>query len=74
MNGYIQKVLLKYGHPRPSKAQLSAHKHREVIYGTKYQLTHEDDTRPPLDNQGTKRIQGIVAAFLYYYRAVEKSY
>ena len=71
MNGYIQKVLLKYGHPRPSKAQLSPHKHHEVIFGAKEQLTHEDDTSPPLDNQGTKLIQGIVGAFLYYARAVD---
>ena len=71
MNGYIQKVLLKYGHPRPSKAQLSPHKHREVIYGTKEQLIHEDDRSPPLNNQGTKRIQSIVGALLYYARAVD---
>ena len=71
MNGYIEKVLLKYGHPRPSKAQLSPHKHREVIYGAKEKSTHEDDTSMPLDNQGTKRIQGIVGALLYYAREVD---
>ena len=63
-------MLLKYGHPRPSKAQLSPHKHREVIYGVKEQLTHEGDTGPPLENQGTKRILGIVGALLCYDRAV----
>ena len=71
MNGYTEKVLLKYGHPCPSKAQLSPHKHREVIYGVKEQLTPEDNKSPPLDNQGTKRIQGIIGAFLYYGRAVD---
>ena len=70
MNGYIEKVLLKYGHPHPSKAQLSPHKHREVIYGTKEQLTQEDDTIPSLYNQSTKLIQGIVSALLYYGIAV----
>ena len=35
MDGYIAKVLLKYGHPSPKKPQLSLHKQREVIYGTK---------------------------------------
>ena len=72
MNEYIEKVRLKYGHPRPSKAQLSPHNYSEVIYGAKYQLTHEDDTSPSLDNQGTKQIQGIVGALLYYVRAVGK--
>ena len=64
-------MLLKYGHPHPSKAQLSPHNHREVIYGAKEQPTPEDDKSPPLDNQGKKRIQGIVGALLYYGRAVE---
>ena len=32
MNGYIDKLLMQYGHPRPSKSQLSPHKHREVTY------------------------------------------
>ena len=72
MKGYITKVLLKYGHPIPNKPQLSPHKHREVIYGAKEQLAPEDDTFPPLDSQGTKRVQGIVGALLYYARAVEK--
>ena len=70
MDGYIAKVLLKYGHPIPKKPQLSPHKHREVIYGAKEQLAPEDDTTPPLDRQGTKRVQGIVGALLYYDQAV----
>ena len=71
MDGYISKVLLKYGHPIPKKPQLSPHKHREVIYGAKEQITLEYDTTPPLYSQGTKRVQGIVSAFLYYARAVD---
>ena len=35
MDGYITIILLKYEHPRPSKLQLSPHKHSEVIYGAK---------------------------------------
>ena len=71
MDGYITRVLLKYGHPCPSKPQLSLHKHREVVYGAKEQLTPEDDTSPPLDNQGTKRVQVIVGTLVYYARAVD---
>ena len=63
-------MILKYGHPRQSKVQLSPHKHRELIYVAKEQLTPEDDKSPSLDNQGTKRIQGIVGTLLYYGRAV----
>ena len=71
MKGYISKVLLKYGHPIPKKPQFSPHKHREVIYGAKDQLAPEDDTTPPLDSQGTKRVQVIVGNLLYYARAVD---
>ena len=71
MKGYIAEVLLKYGHPIPKKPQLSPHKHREVIYGAKEQLTPEDNTTRPLDSQGKKRVQVIVGALLYYARAVD---
>ena len=64
MDGYITRVLLKYGHPRSSKPQISPQKYREVIYGVKEQLTPEDDTTLPLDSQGIKRVQGIVGALL----------
>ena len=62
MNGYIDKFLIKYGHPRPRRPQLSQHKHREVTYGAKEQLTPKENTIPALENEGTKPIQGIVGA------------
>ena len=71
MDIYIANVFLKYGHPNPKKTQLSPHKHREVIYGAKEQLAPEDETTPPLDSQGTKRVQGIIGALLYYAQAVD---
>ena len=72
MKGYIAKVLLEYGHPFPKKLQLSPHRHREISYGAQEQLAPEDDISPPLESQGTKRVQGIVGALLYYARAVDK--
>ena len=69
--GTFTRVLLKYGNPCPRKPQLSPHKHSEVIYGVKEQLTPEDYTSLPLDNQGTKHIQGIVGALLYYDQTVD---
>ena len=71
MDGYITRVLLKYGHPCPIKPQLSLHKQREVIYGVKEKLTPEDNTTLPLDSQGTKHVQGIVSALLYYDQSVD---
>ena len=71
MNGYIESLLIKYGHPRPHTPHISLHKHCELKYGSKEQLTPEEDTSPSLDNNETKCIQGIVGAFLYYARAVD---
>ena len=71
MNGYIDKLLMRYGHPRPRKPQISPHKYCEVKYVAKEQLTPEEDTSPPVDNEGTKRIHGIVGALLYYAGAVD---
>ena len=72
MKGYIEKVLLKYDHLYPKKPQLSSNTHRGISYGTKEQLAPEEDTSPPLDSQGTKRVQGIVGMLLYSARAADK--
>ena len=71
MNGYIAVLLLKYNHTPPRKPQHSPHKHRDITYGAKTQLTPEEDTSPPLDAAGVKRIQGIIGSLLYYARAVD---
>ena len=71
MNGYIDKLLIEYGHSQPRKSQLSPHKHCAVTYGAKEQLTSEEYKTIPLDKEGTKRIQGIFGALLYYARAVD---
>eukprot|EP00804_Cyclotella_cryptica_P021026 CCRYP_019778-RC/>CCRYP_019778-RC protein AED:0.43 eAED:0.43 QI:0/-1/0/1/-1/0/1/0/185 len=71
MDTYISALLLKYDHPRPRKPQHAPHKHREIIYGAKEQLLPDNDTSPPLDAAGIKRIQGIVGSLLYYARAVD---
>ena len=42
-----------------------------MIYGAKEQLDPEDDTSPPLDSQGTKRLQGTVGSLLYYAQAMD---
>ena len=71
MDGYIDKLLIKYNHTIPTKPQLSPHRHREIVYGAKEQLTLEEDTSPALNASGIKRVQAIVGALLYYARAVD---
>ena len=71
MDGYVEAVLQKYGHPKPTKPQPSPHKHKPIVYGQQTQETPEEDTSEPLDAAGVKRVQGIVGALLYYARAVD---
>ena len=62
---YIKDLLLQFVHKPPSKLQLSLKKNVEISYGAKAQMTHEEDTRPPLDEAGIIRIQDIVGAVLF---------
>ena len=71
MPGYIQKILIKYQHPTPTKKQLSPHPHLPINYGSKTQLASIPDDSPTLPQHRIKRIQGIVGALLYYARAVD---
>ncbi len=71
MEEYIATVLIKYDHPMPKKRQLSPSKAAKIIYGAKTQFTPDEDTSALLDDNGIKRIQGIVGALLYYARAVD---
>ena len=64
MDGYTDKILIKYNHTMPTKPQLSLHRHREIVYGAKEQLTPAEDKIPALDDAGIKHVQAIVGALL----------
>ena len=57
----------------PTKPQLYPHKHREIHYGAKVQLTHKEDVSPKLDKAGILRVQSIFRAALFYGRSVDKN-
>ena len=71
MPGYIDNLLLKFKHPRPTKPRLSPYACIPISYGTKTQLTPEADTSDLLDDKRKLRIQEIVGSLLYYARAVD---
>jgi hypothetical protein len=74
MPGYITQALHKFQHETPKLQQHHApHKHNEVQYGRKIQLTEPADTLPPLSKDGTKRLQKIIGTLLYYARAVDST-
>ena len=58
---------------KPLKPQHAPHKHREITYGAKVQLAHEEPPNPPLNAEGVKRVQAIVGEGLFYGRAVDNN-
>ena len=72
MHNYIETLHLKYNHIKPAKAQHLPLAHQEIVYGAKEQLVSDIDNSPSLDNEGVKRIQGIIGSLLYYAQAVNK--
>ena len=69
MPGYIETLLIKFKHPRPTKKRLSPYKCLSISYGAKAQLT--PDTSERLDEHRKRCIQEIVGSLLYYTRAVD---
>ena len=73
MPGYITQALHKFQHETPKLQQHAPHKHNEVQYGRKIQLTEPADTSPPLSKDDIKRLQQIIGTLLYYARAVDST-
>ena len=71
MPGYVKKALEKYQHKVPAKPQHAPHKWNKPTYGQRVQYATPEDTTKKLDIKGTKRVQSVSGAFLFYGRAVE---
>ena len=71
MPGYIDNLLLKVKHRRPSKPRLSPYKCSPISYGAKTQFTPEIDTSPLLGDKRRLHILKIVGSLLYYACAVD---
>ena len=72
MPEYVNKVLQKYQHPKPSKPEYSPHVHTEPVYGATQQFAPIDNS-PPVDKTTTKCIQGIIGSLLYYARTIDNT-
>jgi hypothetical protein len=66
MQGYIENLLIKFKHPRPTKPRLLPHKCLPIAYGAMAQLTPDADTSEQLDLHQKRSIQDIVRLLLYY--------
>jgi hypothetical protein len=71
MPDYIENLLIKFKHPRPTKPRCSPYKCLPIAYGAKAQLTSEADTSDLLEDHHKRRIQEIIGLLLYYARAVD---
>jgi hypothetical protein len=71
MPGYVEAALHRFMTPKPSKPQHAPSGRNKPVYGTAPQLTNPADETEPLDKDGTKCLQEIIGAFLYYARAID---
>jgi Reverse transcriptase (RNA-dependent DNA polymerase) len=73
MPGYVAKALHRFTHPDPSRPQHAPHPWTTPNYGASVQYAEPEDTSPPLDKHGTKRLQEVIGTFLFYGRAVDNT-
>ena len=66
MSNYIDNLLIKYNHPKPSKPQHSPHARQEIVYGANQQLVPEPDNSALLNVAGIKQVQGIIGSLLSF--------
>ena len=73
MPGYIDNLLQKIQHKRPSRPVDAPHKWRKPTYGRSQQYNIPQDTSPRLTDTAALLLQSIVGSLLYYSRAVDPS-
>ena len=71
MPGYIEVILNRFHHPRPSKLELSPHRYASRSFSaTNAQAPIPDDNTARLDTYGVLRVQRVVGCILYYAREI----
>jgi hypothetical protein len=73
MRSYVEKALQMFTHPDPIRPQHVPHPWINPNYGARIQYAESEDTSPPLDKHGTKRLHEVIASFLSYVKAVDNT-
>jgi hypothetical protein len=73
MPGYINKVLHKFQHRKPTRPVNQPHKHVEPTYGAKIQYAEEPDDSRKLNKEEITEIMQIVGSLLYYARTIDST-
>ena len=71
MPGYINKLLKKLNHKKPTRPVHAPHKWSIPIFGRHVQQSIPDDSSNLLPKAKVKLVQSIVGALLYYTQAVD---
>ena len=71
--GYIEKVLIRFQHQKPTRQQHSPFPAPAVRYGKSAQELAPEDTSALLGKEDTKRIQEISGCLLWYARIVDNT-
>ena len=71
MPNYINKMLQRYQHSKPTTPEHSPHRATDRQIGVKVQLTDPQDISPPLSKEQKTHIQRIIGTLLYYGQAVD---
>ena len=73
MPGYIERALVRFQHPTPTRPQHSPHAWTAPHYGAPTQLTDQPDTSNALHADGKLFIQQVLGVLLWYARAVDNT-
>ena len=71
MPGYVQKLLQRFNHKKPSRPQRSTYRAPSKIYGSAAQDTIPTDTTTEIDGKRVLVIQQVIGDVLYYVRALD---
>jgi hypothetical protein len=71
--GYIERALMRFEHPPPTRPQHSPHAWTKPTYGAAIQYAPIHDNSAALDAKDTKRVQEVLGTLLFYARAVDST-
>ena len=71
MTGYIEKLLQRMKHEKPTKPQHSPYQDPPRIFGTDSQNTILPDALPKLDDKRKRKVQQVIGGDIYYACAID---
>jgi hypothetical protein len=73
MPGYIERALLRFQHPMPTKPEHSPHPWQKPNYGAKTQFALLPDATAALDATDKRRVLEVLGTLLFYARTIDST-